>query len=175
MHDLRAFGAHTRRTGQVPGQTWSGVPCCTADSPDPVCVPIWLHRCEQASGVGNIKHRAWLPRVRTKQQPPPAWNPQKGAGRALCACTTSRPVATSRRMYSTSETCGPKPIWAGWRATGGGLAIRAGPSQLFTLRVRRWSSRRLRAERSQRSITSNRCAGVSALCTPTHASVWAEV
>ena len=101
--------------------------------------------------------------------------PEKGVGRALCLCTTSRPVATSRRMYNASETCGPKQIWAEWRATGGGLAFRAGPGQLATLRARLWSSSRLRAERSQRSITSSRCACVSALRTRTHASAWAEV
>jgi hypothetical protein len=37
-------------------------------------------------------------------------NKEKNVGRALCACTTLRPVATSRRMYSTSDTCGPKQI-----------------------------------------------------------------
>jgi hypothetical protein len=56
---------------------------------------------------------------------------------------------------------------------GGGLAIGAGPGHPCTLSTRLWSSKRLRAERSQRSITSSRCAGVSALRTPTRA--WAEV
>jgi hypothetical protein len=171
MHDLRAFGAHSPE-GRGKSRGRRGRECRGVLQTRPIRCAFPAAYVRASLGRWHIKNRDWLPRVRTKQQPPPPGH-KTGAGRALCACTTSKPVATSRRMYSTSETCGPKQIWATWRATGGGLASWAGPGHPCTLRVRRWSSSRLRAERSQRSITSSRCAGVSALRTPTRA--WAEV